>query len=1486
MFLIFDTETTGLPKRWDAPLSDSDNWPHMVQIAWQIHDADGTFIKNENYIITPDGYEIPYGAEKIHGISTEKAKALGKDLNEVVKIFAADVANSTFVIGHNIDFDINIVGAECHRIGMDTLFGNVKIIDTMKESTDYCKIPGRGASYKFPKLEELHKVLFGDSFIEAHNASADVNATARCFLELVRLGIINNSYFKTPEFVSAFSQANPSVIQPADIVLQSNFTGVPTIDTTLSTIATEEVEIIGEKKFVHLHVHSQYSILDGAASIPSLVKKATKNGMEALALTDHGNMHGIKEFHEQCTKAGIKPILGCEGYLVEDLSVPQDRSNYHIILLAKNLQGYKNLLKLISIANLEGFYYRPRIDKKILEAHKEGLIISSACLGGEISQKLMNEGLDAAEKAVLWYKNIFADDFYLELMRHPAEQKNFGNDITENQHFVNAELIKLAKKHAITLIATNDVHFTNKDEAHAHDLLICLNTGRDVNDPNRMRYTGQEWFKTTEEMYELWKDMPQVLQNTYTLAEKIESYKLNSAPIMPEFPIDEEFGTIETYRKTYSEADLQKEFTRYADLGTYESVLRIKFESDYLEHLTLEGAKKRYGDPIDPAVLERITFELDTIKQMGFPGYFLIVQDFIAEARNMGVLVGPGRGSAAGAVVSYCLGITNIDPIKFDLLFERFLNPDRISMPDIDIDFDDEGRQKVLEWVVKKYGHDKVAHICTFGTMAAKSALKDVARVLKLPLSEANRMTKEFPDNGKLNGAYQEIIELEKNHGSLTKAAEAVKERKKEAIKNDKSKEVTKCDVLLFIIREIETARAEQNQIEIDTIANACILEGSVRQAGVHACGILIGKNPLHENIPLMPTKNESMLSTQYDGRFVESIGLLKMDFLGLRTLTIIKEALANIKISTGQDIDIEAIDFSDPKTFELFGKGETTAIFQFESPGMKKHLRALKPNRFEDLVAMNALYRPGPMEYIPDYIARKNGLKKIEYDHPLMEKYLKDTYGITVFQEQVMLLSRELANFTRGDSDMLRKAMGKKQIDVMNELKLQFHDGCMANDKFIAGCTEHKKNPEELIEKIWKDWEAFAQYAFNKSHSVCYAHIAYQTGYLKANYPSEFMAAALSSNLSKADEISKLMEECSRMMLQVLVPDVNESYKNFAVNKKGDIRFGLGAIKGVGDAAAQSILDERKNNAFTDIFDFVSRVNLRSVNKKNIESLALSGAFDSFGIERHIFFPEGESENSFTETLLRFGNANQDSSQPQMMSLFSEEEIAIEKPTVPDVPAWSNMEYLRREKEHIGIYLSAHPLDEYKILIRTFCRVTLSELDDIEKYADTELILAGMITKVQLLETKTGKPFMRFAIEDFNGSYEFALFGKDYANFLPSIIQGEKIALTVKAEKRFKDSENYEYKIQKLEPLEELLKRIKKFSLQIDIQNINTAIIQELEQFIVADSAQGYPFSCMVYDRKENLTLTLTSADSYIELSTDFISFLENNSQLDYKLN
>ncbi len=1210
--------------------------------------------------------------------------------------------------------------------------------------------------------------------------------------------------------------------------------------------------------FTHLHVHSQYSILDGAASVKGLVAKAKADGMTALALTDHGNMFGAKEFYDVCKKEGIKPILGCETYVAEQSrhnkkDAKVDRSGYHLILLAKNQTGYRNLLKLVSAAYTEGFYYKPRIDKELLELHHEGLIVSSACLGGEVPQHIMAGHIQDAEDTIQWFKSIFGEDFYLELQRHPSELADLRRNVYDNQVLVNEKILELAKKHEVKVICTNDIHFINKEDADAHDLLICLNTGKDLDDPTRMRYTKQEWFKTTEEMNKLFADVPDALANTQEITDKIESFNLSSAPIMPVFPIPGEFGKEEDYRDRYSEAALLEEFGQesFERLGGYDKVLRVKFEADYLAHLTWQGASKHYGEPYSEEVRERIEFELNTIKTMGFPGYFLIVQDFINEARKMGVLVGPGRGSAAGSVVSYCVGITNIDPIAYDLLFERFLNPDRISMPDVDIDFDDDGRQKVLDYVTHKYGQDKVAHICTFGTMATKLAIRDVARVLKLPLPEADRLAKLVPEAPKMNFgiAFKESPELKK---------------------------------------ELES----NNDLVRSTLKFAQTLEGSVRQTGVHACGILISRDPLTDHIPVMPTKDDdNLLTTQYDGRFVEDIGLLKMDFLGLKTLSIIKETLENVKLSRGITIDMDHIPLDDEKAFELFSNGDTTGIFQFESPGMKKHLRNLKPNRFEDLVAMNALYRPGPMEYIPSFIKRKHGQEKIEYDHPLMEPYLNDTYGITVYQEQVMLQSRALGGFTRGDSDSLRKAMGKKLIYMMDKLKLKFHDGCMKNEKFIEGCKSGGKDPDKLIEKIWKDWEAFASYAFNKSHSVCYAYVAYQTGYLKAHYPAEFMAANMSRNLSNITEITKLMEECKRMGMNVLGPDVSESYAKFTVNRAGNIRFGMAAVKGVGEGAVQDIIKARQNGDFKDIYDFVERVNLQSVNKKNLEALAMAGAFDSFKKHtRSQFFAPDESEQTFIEKLIRYGNKMQFESNNMQPSLFGEVMTTqtVQKPEPPLIPEWADLVLLEKEKSLVGVYLTSHPLDKYKVEIATLASkdVSLKDLNNnIEALKGRELTFIGMVSEARESFGKTGKPFSQIVLTDYTDSYKIFFFSKDYVEYGKFCKNGLYLMVKGVVQNRF-GGDQLEFKVSKIELMDEIREKyFKSITVKLPLPAITSEMINELGNLTQNTKGRSL-LKFDVWDPETKMVVNLFSRNTRIEITNELLDYFEKHDDLVFKIN
>ena len=1253
-------------------------------------------------------------------------------------------------------------------------------------------------------------------------------------------------------------------------------------------------------KFTHFHVHSQYSILDGAASIPGLIEKAKADGQAALALTDHGNMFGIKLFYDTCRQKGIKPILGCEAYVARvslyNKEKPIDRSGEHLIILAKNLTGYLNLVKLCSTAFCDGFYYRPRIDKTQLEKHHEGLIISSACLGGEIDQKIMAGDLEGAEKAALWYKNLFGEDYYLEVMRHPAADPKQRAEIYDNQQRCIQEKIKIARKLNIKLIATNDVHFLNEEDAEAHDLLICLNTRKDIDDPTRMRYTRQEWFKTTQEMIDLFPDLPEAIENTQEITDKVEEYELDSDPLMPVFPIPPELGTEEEYRQKFSQEDLFNEFTRdekgnvvlteeeankkIKKLGGYDRLYRIKLEADYLKELTMKGVVKRYGENPSPEIMERIIFELHIMKTMGFPGYFLIVQDFIQAARDMGVIVGPGRGSAAGSAVAYCLGITNIDPIKYDLLFERFLNPDRISLPDIDVDFDDAGRQQVLEWVTEKYGADKVSHIVTFGSMAAKMAIKDVARVLKLELSEANRLAKMVPEAPKmtLKKAYKENPDLEKEKQSL-------------------------------------------NPLISKTIQFAETLEGSIRQTGVHACGILISRDPLTDHIPIMPTEGESLMTTQYDGHFVEPIGLIKMDFLGLRTLSIIKTCLDNIKKSKHIVLNENEIPLDDEETFKLFTRGDTTGLFQFESPGMKKHLRALQPNRFEDLVAMNALYRPGPMEYIPSFIRRKHGEEPIEYDHPMMEPYLKDTYGITVYQEQVMLQSRALGLFTRGQSDTLRKAMGKKKFELLAELKGKFVEGCKNNPDFVQGAKEKGKNVEELVNKIWGDWEAFASYAFNKSHSVCYAYIAYQTGFLKAHYPAEFMAANLSNNLSDITKVTVFMDECKRMGLSVLAPDVNESYNDFTVNSHGQIRFGMAAIKGVGEAAVEKIIEEReKNGPYKDVYDFFERIDYKSVNKKTIENLVTAGGLDSFGYHRAQYLHLVDATTTVLDNLVNYGQKNQQDSMNLQATLFGElDGFEVTKPNIPDCELWHDYEKSKKEKELIGIYLTSHPLDPYKLEMQLLCTPVEELNSGLETFKGKEINIAGIITAKREGKTKTGKDFGILTLEDFSGTYELAFFGKDYTDFRQYFIDETAIYVKGKVGPKWgKEGNELTFTIQKVGLLEALTENaIRSITLQVDIEKLTLETVTEIHELFTTDvNSESYkeaqqkaaeqrtqknsdpenfeepvtaqndiPLNFMLFDRQGN-SVKMFSRTCKIRRSRELYEYFENNDSIKMKIN
>ncbi|MCM1051179.1 MAG: DNA polymerase III subunit alpha [Paenibacillus sp.] len=1266
-------------------------------------------------------------------------------------------------------------------------------------------------------------------------------------------------------------------------------------------------------QFIHLHVHSQYSLLDGQASVTGLVDKAMDLGMPGFALTDHGNMFGIKELANYVGKVKkkykgkiedarkrledapeserealrpeveaeiakyekklkFKPIFGCEMYVAKgDLTDRSDKTDKgrHLVVLAKNLTGYKNLIKIVSQAHTEGFYHHPRTDKKALAAHREGLIVCSACLGGEIPRLISQGRIDEADKQVQWFKETFGDDYYIELQRHKTNLPGANRETYLEQQKVNPFLIELARKHDIKLIATNDSHFINAEDAEAHDRLICISTNNYLTDPSRMRYTKQEWFKSQEEMAEIFPDLPEALSNTMEILDKVEVYSIDHAPIMPFFEIPADFGTEEEYRSRITEKELFDEFTQDENgnvvlspekaqakidkLGGYDKLYRIKFEADYLAKLAYEGADRRYGSPLTAELEERIRFELYIMKTMGFPGYFLIVQDFINTARrDLGVSVGPGRGSAAGSVVAYCLGITQVDPIKYDLLFERFLNPDRISLPDIDVDFDDDGRAEVLHYVTQKYGEDKVAHIITFGTMAAKSAIKDVARVEQLPLPESNRLAnlvpKRMPDgpDGKtlktnLKNCYQYVPEFGPELSS-------------------------------------------RNPLITETLEYARRLEGNVRNTGVHACGVIICRDPITDWVPVATavdknpgaSGNDKMIVTQYEGSIIEDTGLIKMDFLGLKTLSIIKEAIHNIKMTRGIDVDIDTIDIADPKTYELYCKGNTTGTFQFESAGMQKYLRELQPSTFEDLIAMNALYRPGPMDYIPDFIARKHGRSPITYDIPIMEKYLKDTYGVTVYQEQVMLLSRLLANFTRGQSDSLRKAMGKKLIDKMNELEALFMEGGQANG-----------HDPKVLQKIWADWKKFASYAFNKSHATCYSWVAFQTAWLKANYPSEYMAAILTRNRSDINKLTGFMDECKRMHIRVLGPDVNESYMEFGVNTHGDIRFGLGAIKGVGENVVKAIIAERDaNGPYESPYDFIERVPAGTVNRRTLEALVLAGAFDSYSdFKREDFvFPSPKGE-IFTEQLVRYGQAFHNDKMSSAMSLFGDDtDLSTSgRPVMTPAPEWPLAIRLEKERELVGMYLSAHPLDPYYMELNFGIGCTVKRFTEMEPVEGMDVKLGGMVIDFQTRQGKTG-PFGILKIEDYTGSVEFMMFGQTYIDFHNFGVAGTPIIISGQFQRRFANSD-IRFNISNMQLLESVKgSLVKNIVIDVEAGKMNAMLRSIINEKSTGEGNPSGELSFRVFDPSINRSLKLSSARR-IHITRDLVEALDGEN-ISYSIN
>jgi DNA polymerase-3 subunit alpha len=1337
MYLIFDTETTGLPKRWDAPITDTDNWPRCIQIAWQLHDAMGNCIEHQDYLVKPDGFNIPYDAEKIHGISTELAQEQGVSLSEVLEKFNIALSKTKFVVGQNVKFDLNIMGAEFVRQDVANQLQELPILDTCTEHTaNLCQISGgRYGKFKLPTLTELHQYLFSTPFAEAHNATADVEATTRCFLELIRREQYTKEQLDVqPDYFQNFTKENPDTIQLIGLkhinlkresakinerLQKEQAEAIPT------ETNKEAVSKLAEVDFVHLHNHSQFSILQSTISIKDLVAAAAKEDMPAVALTDHGNMMGafhfvsavgnhnksVKAQHAEAEESGeekkgkiIKPIIGCEFFVCENHTDKTRKDNgYQIVLMAKNKKGYHNLAKLSSAAFTDGFYYVPRIDKKLIEQYKEDLICITGNLYGEVPSKVLNVGENQAEEALLWWKETFQDDLYLELMRHNQEDENRVNPV----------LIQFSKKHDVKLVATNNTYYIDQENANAHDILLCVKDGEKQATPigrgrgYRYGLPNQEYyFKSSEAMKALFRDVPEAIVNIDEVVDKIEPYELARDVLLPAFDIPNEF------KQEEDEADGGK-----------------RGENAYLKHLTYKGAKKRYGD-ITPEIRERLDFELDVIQNTGYPGYFLIVEDFIREARKMDVSVGPGRGSAAGSVVAYCLWITNIDPIKYDLLFERFLNPDRVSMPDIDIDFDDEGRGRVMDYVIDKYGSNQVAQIITYGTMAAKSSIRDTARVLDLPLGDADRISKLIPTMSKL--------------GKIFGLSE------KELAKKFRAEDLEKVNELLNI--------SDGEDLQAETVNQARVLEGSVRNTGIHACGVIITPGDITNYVPVALAKDSDLYVTQFDNSVVESAGLLKMDFLGLKTLTLIKDTVKIVKAKHDILLDPENFPLDDEETYALFQRGETVGIFQYESPGMQKHMKNLKPTVFDDLIAMNALYRPGPMEYIPSFIARKHGDEEIDYDLPEMEEYLKETYGITVYQEQVMLLSQKLADFTKGEADVLRKAMGKKQIAVLDKMKPKFIEQAGA-----------KGMDKEKLEKIWKDWEAFASYAFNKSHSTCYAWIAYQTAYLKAHYPAEYMAAVLSNNMNDIKSVTFFMEECKRMRLPVLGPSVNESYYKFSVNKDNAVRFGMGAIKGVGHGAVKTIVEGRKEEGYyKSIFDLAKRIDLRAANKKAFEGLANAGGFDCFSdTHRAQYFAHDGDGVTFLEKAVKYGAKHQENENSAQISMFgAASDVQIAEPIVPPCEDWGTMEKLSREKEVVGIYISGHPLDDFKIEMKTFCNGNIALFNDLDSVLNREVTFGGVVTDVQHRVSKQGKGWALFTIEDYTDSFEFRIFGEDYLKF------------------------------------------------------------------------------------------------------------------------
>ena len=1438
MYLIFDTETTGLPKRWDAPLTDSENWPRCIQIAWQIHDAKGEVISHEDYLIQPDGFTIPFDSEQVHGISTALAEDQGIPQEEVLEKFRTALDQVEYVVGHNVSFDRNIMGAEYLRSGREDVLEGKAIVDTCTEETaTLCQLPGgRGGKFKLPTLSELYHFLFQESFEEAHNATADVEATSRAFLELLRQDQLHPDAFDNQQTQTVDLRERSRPFRLIGLTHKNLKQASAALKKEASpkgpAPAARVSGALADAPFVHLHNHSQFSVLQATSRINQLVEAAAADNMPAIALTDHGNLmgafHFIKAINGHNAKVEddqkIKPIIGCEFYVCNDHKDKTRRDDgYQIVFLAKNKAGYHNLAKLTSAAYVDGFYYVPRIDRQLVEQYKDHLIVLSGNMYGEVPAKILNAGDRQAEEALQWWHSQFGEDFYIELMRHGEEGEDRANEV----------LIEFSRKYDIPLIATNNTYYTKKEEANAHDILLCLKEGEKQATPIgrgrgfRYGFPNQEYyFKDSQEMKKMFQDVPEAILNIQALVDKIEAFELARDVLLPQFDIPRDYQVAD-------DPDGKKG------------------ENNYLRYLTYEGAKLRYSE-LTEEITQRIDFELDVIANTGYPGYFLIVQDFIAAAREMDVSVGPGRGSAAGSVVAYCLKITNIDPIEYDLLFERFLNPDRVSMPDIDIDFDDEGRSRVMEYVIEKYGSNQVAQIITYGTMAAKSSIRDTARVLDLPLGEADRIAKLLPNMklGKIFGATDAEL--------------------KEKLRSEE----------ILRVNEIKNL-AEEDSISGQTIQQARVLEGSLRNTGIHACGVIITPDDITQLVPVATAKDSDLYVTQYDNSVVEDAGLLKMDFLGLKTLTLIKDTVKLVKYKHNIDLDPDQFPLDDPKTYALFQKGETVGIFQYESAGMQKYLKDLKPTVFADLIAMNALYRPGPLEYIPSFVDRKNGNEEIAYDLPVMQEYLEETYGITVYQEQVMLLSQKLAGFSKGDADVLRKAMGKKIFALLQKLKPQFLEGGKANG-----------HPEEILEKIWKDWEAFAAYAFNKSHSTCYAWIGYQTAYLKAHYPAEYMAAVLSNNMNDIKQVTFFMEECRRMGLKVLGPDVNESFYKFTVNDDQAIRFGMGAVKGVGRGAVETIIEHRKEGKYSSIFDLTQRIDLRAANKKALENLTLAGGMDSFGNTHRAqyFNPDGDGV-TFLEKAIRYGAKHQESLNSSQTNLFGEDSaLQVEEIRIPPCNSWGTLERLKQEKEVVGIYLSAHPLDDFKREMKHFSSAPLTVLNDLDPLVNRELSFAGIVNGVDHKISKNGRGWATFQLEDFDDQYEFKIFGEEYLKYRHFLMPNGFIRAKVKIVEGWPNRETGKVGAPRIQFLtfemlhDTLANNVKRLTLQLDLQELNSEKIQQISEIIQSHKGDKV-LMVDVFHNAEKIKLTLPSRKQKVEVSNELLAHLEDESIL-YKLN